>query len=63
MVEAVGGGMVAIAASIDRTAAAMSQLAERMSERRRDVKDLNVSFTWLKDVSNNSGAGATATAS
>ena len=45
------------AASMERTAAAMSQWAERISERSRDVKDLNPSFTLLEVTSNSSGDG------
>lgn len=36
---------VAVAASIDRTAAAMSQWAPRMRERSSDVNDFNASLT------------------
>ena len=50
-----------VAASMERTAAAMSQWAERMWERRRDVKDLDASLTWLIVVSKSSEVGATAT--
>lgn len=52
---------VAVAASMERTAAAMSHLAERMRERRRDVKDLDASFTCLIVASKSSGAGRGAT--
>ena len=51
----------ALAASMERTAADMSQRAERMRERRRDVKDLDASFTCLIVASNSSGAGHAAT--
>lgn len=53
--------VVVVAASIERTAAAMSQWAARMNVRRSDVKDFDVLFTWLIDNSNSSGAGAAAT--
>lgn len=53
--------MAEAAASIDRTAAEMSQWAERMRERSRDVKDLEASFTKLIVASNSSTAGAAAT--
>lgn len=52
-----------LAASIDRTAAAMSHRASRMRVRRTDVKDFDTSFTWLIVASNSSGAGAGAAAS
>lgn len=54
-------GTVSAAASMERTAADMSQRAERMRERRRDVKDLDASFTCLIVASNSSGAGHAAT--
>ena len=53
--------VVVVAASIERTAAAMSQWAARMNVRRSDVKDFDVLFTWLIDNSNSSGAAATVT--
>lgn len=53
--------LAAVAASIDRTAAAMSQWAERMSESSSDVKDLEASFACPIVISNSSGPGATAT--
>jgi len=53
--------VVVVAASIERTAAAMSQWAARMKVRRSDVKDFDVLFTWLIVNSNSSGAGAAAT--
>ncbi|GER25677.1 Axin-2 [Striga asiatica] len=46
------------AASMDRTAAAMSQRAERMRERRRDVKAFEASLTRLIVLSKRSIAGA-----
>lgn len=45
------------AASIDLTAAAMSQWADFMSERRRAVNDFDASLTMLIVASNISGAG------
>lgn len=53
--------VVAAAASMERTAAAMSQWAARMRDKRRDVKDFEVSFTWFIVASKRSGAGAAAT--
>lgn len=48
---------LALAASMERTAAAMSQWAERIRERRRDVKDLDASFTCFIVASKSCGAG------
>lgn len=65
MVAVVGLFVVAVveeAASIERTAAAISQRAERMRERSWDVKALEASFTKLIVDSNSSTAGAAATA-
>lgn len=64
MVVVVGLFMVAVveeAASMERTAAAISQRAERMRERSRDVKAFEASFTKLIVASNSSTAGAAAT--
>lgn len=52
---------LAVAASIERTAADMSQRAARIRERRSDVNDFDDSLTWHIVASNSSGAGATAT--
>lgn len=52
---------LAVAASMERTAAAMSQCAARIRDSRSDVNDFDDSFTWLIVASNRSGDGATAT--
>ena len=54
--------VTAVAASMDLTAAAMSQCAERMSESSNAVKDFDASFTTPIVPSNKSGAGNAATA-
>ena len=52
---------VAVADSMDLTAAAMSHRADRMRERRRDVNDFDASFTEFIVPSNSSGTGAAVT--
>lgn len=52
----------AVAASMDRTAAVMSQCALCMRDRSRDVKDLDASLTCTIVASKSSGVGTAATA-
>lgn len=54
-------GLLAQAASMERTAAAMSQCAARIRESSSDVKDFDASLTMLIVDSNSSGAGAAIT--
>lgn len=53
--------VVPAAASMDLTAAAMSQWADFMSDSRRAVNDFDASLTMLIVASNISGAGDSAT--
>lgn len=50
-------GPLAVAASMERTAAAMSQCAARMRDSSCNVNDLDDSFTWHIVTSNKSGDG------
>lgn len=52
--------VVAVAASMERTAAVMSQCALCMSERSRDVKDFDASLTCNIVASKSGGDGAAA---
>lgn len=54
-------GPLPAAAPMERTAAAMSQCAERMRDSSCNVNDLDDSFTWHIVTSNKSGDGAAAT--
>lgn len=54
--------VVAAAASMERTAAVISQCALCIRERSRDVKDFDASLTWTIAASNSSGDGVAAIA-